>query len=161
MSFTMKHCNSCFWCKSKEFHYSSLICLWHFIHMMPRNMQNCYLNVQCTVMLTALLNSPDPDSHQYTASVYVKWCIWHVDPIIFPQLLQLNRLPFSVNLITLHSVEFPSQLRETGSEEKCCTLSGFTVRDADDLRSENKHNIESNQAKGYFRIKDITEEINL
>ena len=70
------------------------------------------------VMLTALLNSPDPDSHQYTASL-CHLSILHVDPVIVPQVVQSDRCLSSVNLFTLHSVEFPSQLSETESEVKC------------------------------------------
>ena len=70
-------------------------------------------------MLTALLNSPDPDSHQYTASLSQLVFSLHVDPVIVPQMVQSDAKWPSTNLITLHSVEFPSQLSETESEVKC------------------------------------------
>ena len=78
-------------------------------------------------MLTALLNSPDPDSHQYTPVSDFDVLMLHVDPVI---LLQSESRPSSENFLTLHSVKFPSQVSETESEVKCCTLSGLTVRDA-------------------------------
>ena len=81
-------------------------------------------------MLTALLNWPDPDSHQYTAVLLVKLWTLHVDPFTVPKSEQLDRRSALVNLIILQSVEFPSQLRETDSEGKCCTLSGLTLSDA-------------------------------
>ena len=87
-------------------------------------------------MLTALLNSPDPDSHQYTASLSLLLFSLHVDPVIVPQVEQSDRYLFSGDLLTLHSVEFPSQLSETESEVKCWALSGLTVRDADEWKSE-------------------------
>ena len=91
-------------------------------------------------MLTALLNSPDLDSHQYTASLVLSVFMLHVDPVIVPQVEQSNRyLPSGDDLITLHSVEFPSQLSETESEVKCWALSGLTVRDADEWISEKQH----------------------
>ena len=71
-------------------------------------------------MLTALLNSPDPDSHQYTASLRLSVFMLHVDPVIIPQEGQSDQgLPSVENLPTLHLVEFPSQLSETESEVKC------------------------------------------
>ena len=87
-------------------------------------------------MLTALLNSPDPDSHQYTASLSMLVFSLHVDPVIVPQKEQSDWYLSSVdNLFTLHSAEFPSQLSETESEVKCWALSGLTVRDADEWTS--------------------------
>ncbi|KAL4006895.1 glucosamine-phosphate N-acetyltransferase [Sarotherodon galilaeus] len=58
------------------------------------------------MMLTALLNSPDPDSHQYTPVSDSDVMMLHVDPVI---LLQSESRPSSENFLTLHSVKFPSQ----------------------------------------------------
>ena len=98
-------------------------------------------------MLTALLNSPDPDSHQYTASLNEVIFNLHVDPVIVLQVEQSDRYLFSGDLLTLHSVEFPSQLSETESEVKCWALSGLTVRDADEWKSEKQHDKRSNRAQ--------------
>ena len=98
----------------------------------------CNEIIPCIVMLTALLNSPDLDSHQYTASLVLSVFMLHV----VPQVEQGDQYLSSVeNLITLHSAEFPSQLTETesDSEVKCWALSGLTVRDADEWISEKQH----------------------
>ena len=89
--------------------------------MITQRKSKCNEFIPCTVMLTALLNSPDPDSHQYTASLVLSVFMLHVDPVIVPhQVKQADEsLPSVENLFTLHSVAFPSQLSETESEVKC------------------------------------------
>lgn len=47
-------------------------------------------NLRFKVMLTALLNSPDPDSHQYTDSSFSGLMKVHEEPVIFPQTVQLD-----------------------------------------------------------------------
>ena len=81
------------------------------------------IDVPSTVMLTALLYSPDPDSHQYTplSPVYVDLMV-HVDPVTDPQLeTHPDFTPLSLYLISLHPVEFPfsSQLSERDIDLKC------------------------------------------
>ena len=80
-------------------------------------------------MLTALLICPVSDSHQYTP-LSQKRSMLHVNPFIFPKEEQGYTVLGSVNIFTLHSVEFPSQLSDRDSLLKCCNLSGLTVRDA-------------------------------
>lgn len=63
----------------------------------------------------------------------------HVDPFIVPQAEQFDRRPAPVNLITLQSAEFPSQLSETDSLEKYCALSGLDLTDADPEQKSEKH----------------------
>ena len=71
-------------------------------------------------MLTALVDIPDLDTHQYTASLVLSVFMLHVDPVIVPQSEQSDEYLSSVeNLLTVHLVEFPSQLSETESEVKC------------------------------------------
>lgn len=78
------------------------------------------------------------DSHQFTASVSCKVWTVHADPLKVPQSEPGDRKPTSLNLITLHWSERPSQMSDRDSEEKCCALSGFTVRDAVESKSERK-----------------------
>lgn len=88
-------------------------------------------------MLTALLNSFNIDSHQYTPSSEYVVSIVHTDSPDSQKLLQYGR-PFSGNFLTLHEEEFPLQVSLTKSEPKFCTT-GPTVRDAADEASEKQH----------------------
>ena len=66
------------------------------------------VDIPCTVMLTALLCSPDPDSHQYTPLSDGISDMMHEDPCGFPQsVLHSERFPLNVFLTTLHPAEFP------------------------------------------------------
>ena len=87
--------------------------------------------LQPAVMLTALLSSPDPDSHQKTPSESA--FMDHVDLVIVSWGSHSNnRTPFSENLHNLSLLEYPSQVRWILSSKSCCTLFGLTVRDTDE-----------------------------
>ena len=80
------------------------------------------MNAPCTVMLTALLYSPEPDSHQYTPLCPSYDLMMQVDPVVDPQTEEHTVYSsLSVYLLSVHPVEFPfsSQLRETDSDLRC------------------------------------------
>ena len=83
----------------------------------------CTIDIPFTVMLTALLYSPDPDSHQNTPLDHVSNDVMvQVDSVIDLQVDgHSDGHAASVCLFSLHPVEFPfsSQISERDFDVKC------------------------------------------
>lgn len=75
-----------------------------------------------------------------------------MDPIIVPQLEQFERWLSVANLITLHSPEFPLHFSDIESEMKCWALSGLTVRDTDEWKSEKQRVIRGQTEHSFLKI---------